>query len=459
MSPDHCKTGGSLSHLAVGDSITHHGLYLRYLDVFHLTRFPQRLPRLINRGLAGDTVEGALKRFPWDISSLRVETASVMFGMNDLDLSLYEPGKSGSEVLRQRAVALDRFEANLRRLVAGLQTVAGEVFLLTPSIFDGTGIQEAANYPDYNFALSHGAARMKHIGECLGLQVIDFHGPLTDINRRGQALRPDFSVVGPDRVHPQAMGHLMMTHHFLKARKLSGDVARVTLRAEDAAPLESVTCRVSDCTVLADGIAFSYQADALPFPVEDAAREALDWVPFTEDFNREILRVTGLAAGAFYLLEIDGIAICARAGEEWNGGVNLALLSSTPQNIQAHRVLKMSHQRWELIGKLRDFVMVECQAAPEARLRRPSVEEVSPLLEARLKSAEGKSWEDFIRRTGEEYVADGFHESEWSGQIEEMLANIQAAAQPKSYRVTLRRIAAQGQPGASAFSPTQTTHT
>jgi lysophospholipase L1-like esterase len=384
MSIDTYKKGCPPSHLAVGDSITHHGLYLLYLDVFHLTRFPQRPLRIINRGLSGDTLEGALKRFPWDILPLRVETASVMFGMNDLDLSLYGTGQSGPEVMRQRTVALERFEENLRRLVAGLQTVAGEVFLLTPTIFDGTGIQDAPNYPDYNAALARGARRMKHIGESLGIPVIDFHGPLTDINRRGQALRPDSTVVGPDRIHPQAVGHLIMTHLFLKAREQPGDIARVTLRAVDAAVLESVTCRVSDCSVLPDGIAFTYQADALPFPVDDAAREALNWVPFTEDFNREILRVTGLGANAPYLLEIDGKAICACTGEEWNAGVNLASLSSTPQNIQSHRILKMSQQRWELIWKLRDFVMVECQAAPEGRLRRPSAEEINPLLAARL---------------------------------------------------------------------------
>jgi hypothetical protein len=58
-----------------------------------------------------------------------------------------------------------------------------------------------------------------------------------------------------------------------------------------------------------------------------------------------------------------------------------------------------------------------------------------------LKAAGGKSWEDFIRRTGEAYVADRFRESEWTRQAEKMLEDIQAAAQPKSYRFTLRSIA------------------
>lgn len=429
-----------MSHLMVGDSITHHGLHPFYLDVFHLTRFPKKAPCIINRGVSGDTLDGALKRFPWDIAPLRVETASVMFGMNDLERSLYEPNQSGPEVMRQRTIILDQFEKNLRDFVVLLQNVADEIFLLTPTIFDGTGTQTVPNCPAYNDALFHGAERVKRIGVSLGLQVIDLYGPLLDINRQGQAIRPDFTVVGPDRIHPESMGHLIITYLFLKARNLSSDVARITVSATDISPQECVNCTVSDFQRGKDFITFTYQAEALPFPVEESAKGALAWVPFTKEFNQEILQVTGLTPNSSYFLEIDGQEICTCLAEEWKSGVNLALQSSAPGTIQAHHVLQLSRIRWELIWKLRELVMVECQASSEGWSQRPSLEQVLPLLDARSKSAVGKDWESFFHKTGEEYPINKPLESEWLRRSEEMLSDIQKAARPKPCRITLRKI-------------------
>ena len=41
-------------HIAIGDSITHVGTYLFYLQLFALTRFPDRSIEFLNAGIAGD---------------------------------------------------------------------------------------------------------------------------------------------------------------------------------------------------------------------------------------------------------------------------------------------------------------------------------------------------------------------------------------------------------------------
>jgi len=429
----------SNSLLAVGDSITHRGLFLHYLEVFHCIRFPQESPHIFNCGLAGGSLDGALKRFPWDISSRSADTATVMFGMNDLDRPLYEPGRSDPETLKKREMVLGKFEENLEQLVERLQSVAGRIVLLTPTIFDDTGTQEAPNCPGFNLALSRGGEVIHRLGGKLGLQVVDFHTPMSEINRRGQALRADFSIVGPDRIHPGAFGHMIMLHLLLKACCPSGDVARVTLRAPGAQTVESVNCTVGDYQKSGDGLVFSYRAEALPFPVADEALAALEWVPFHKEFNREILQMTGLEADALYELQIDGTPICTRDGGAWSRGVDLAEFPSTPQNLQARRVLELSRQRWELIWKLRDFVMVECQAVPDSRPGRPSPDEVCSLLEGRLESAKGQSYEEFFRSTGEDYRLNRLLESEWEQKAGELLSEILKTARPVSHGMRLTR--------------------
>ena len=51
-----------------GDSITHGGLYHKYIVDFYRTRFPERKIRFVNSGIGGDTAAGAMKRIPEDVA-------------------------------------------------------------------------------------------------------------------------------------------------------------------------------------------------------------------------------------------------------------------------------------------------------------------------------------------------------------------------------------------------------
>ncbi|WP_448635054.1 hypothetical protein [Pedobacter panaciterrae] len=45
---------------------------------------------------------------------------------------------------------------------------------------------------------------------------------MTEINVREQKKKPDFTITGPDRIHPGRGGHLVMAALFLKSQGLSG---------------------------------------------------------------------------------------------------------------------------------------------------------------------------------------------------------------------------------------------
>ena len=123
-----------------------------------------------------------------------------------------------------------------------------------------------------------------------------------------------------------------MASLFLKSQGLSGlPVADVRIDAGAAKLQALVNCKVSNLVATTGKVSFDYLAGSLPFPVDTVARtwgnsqrqsDALNWIPFTEDFNREMLQVAGLQAGE-YTLRIDGHAIGQWPASAFAAGINL----------------------------------------------------------------------------------------------------------------------------------------
>lgn len=75
-----------------------------------------------------------------------------------------------------------------------------------------------------------------------GETVVDFHGPMTALNMEQQNRDPGWTIVGGDRVHPGAPGHLMMAWLFLKTQGAPPLVSKI---AVDAAADGAVVGRYS----------------------------------------------------------------------------------------------------------------------------------------------------------------------------------------------------------------------
>jgi hypothetical protein len=61
--------------------------------------------------------------------------------------------------------------------------------------------------------------------------VIDFNTLMLKINAECQKVDPAFSVIGPDRIHPDVRGHTVMTYSFARAQHIEGPVACVEIDA------------------------------------------------------------------------------------------------------------------------------------------------------------------------------------------------------------------------------------
>jgi len=445
LAPLICAAGNATSPLpfrdgdrwcVLGDSITRSGHYHRYVELFYLTRFPDRRLDVINCGISGDTAPGALKRLKWDSLDARPTVVSVMLGMNDVMPGLYNPEESSPDIEIRRAKAAERYYGAMRQLTVALKGAGVQVILITPSIFDDTADLPRRNYPGCGAALAAYGSFVRSLAAELDLPVIDFNGTMTAINAARQRDNPRFTIVGGDRIHPTAPGHLVMAHEFLRAQGLAGPVSRIAIDAAAGMPGLLENCAIERVRILGDGIAFSCIERALPFPVETAARPALALVPFARDFGQQILVVGGLSAGD-YALSIDGKRIREFDAAELAAGVDLALEPATPQALQAAAVLAVLHKKWETAGRLRNLAYCEHYAWPDAP-RPVDLSQMPARLDERLARIGGAN--PSVAESHRQYLRDKPREAELRRELDEAMGAARLAAQPQSREFRLVRV-------------------
>ena len=330
----------------LGDSISAGGRTQTMIADYYLTRFPERTIRFSNAGRSGDSAGGSLGRLQEDVIDKKPTAVSIMFGMNDVGRGYYVVAPSEAQV-KGRKQALDGYQANMEKVVARLRAEAAEpkLLFLTPSPFDHTAVLEKNNnQPGCNDGLGQCAVIVRELAAKNNGTVVDFHGPMTALNVEQQKKDPKWTIMGGDRVHPGAPGHLMMAWLFLKTQGAPAAVSKVAIDAAAGCAAESINAEVTAVEKKDGGVAFTVLEKALPFPIDPAAKPVLELLPIENDLNQEVLAVTGLS-GALYELRIDGAAVGRYTAGELVKGINLAFNEATPQFKQARRVAQLNEQR------------------------------------------------------------------------------------------------------------------
>lgn len=330
----------------LGDSITAGGSYQTMISDYYLTRFPDRTIRFVNAGRPGDTAGGSLKRLQEDVIDKKPTAVAIMFGMNDVSRGSYVSNPDEKKkTLRESAI--NSYKTNMASVVGRIRAEAGnpKLFLITPSPFDQTVLLDKENnQPGCNDGLGRCAEFVRELAARVNGTVVDFHGPMTALNLEQQKNDPRWTIVGADRVHPGAPGHLMMAWLFLKTQGATSVVSTVAVDAAAGGDAECVNAEVTAVAKKDGGVTFTVLEEALPFPVDPAAKPALTLLPIEKDLNQEILSVRGLAAGT-YELKIDGAAAGRHSAQELARGINLALNEATPQFKQAKNVAQINSRR------------------------------------------------------------------------------------------------------------------
>lgn len=348
-----------------GDSITEQRYYGMDVEAFVRTRFPGLAVEFVNSGVGGDKVSGGWAgavdvRLERDVFPFRPTVVTIMLGMNDAAYHAFDPP------------VFEKFQQGYEHLLASLQEHLPDarIVLIEPTPYDD--ITQPPNFPGgYNATLLKYAAYVRELAAKHHLACVDFMTPLVEVTKKAMAEDPKLAAqILPGRIHPSALGELVMSEALLRAWHAPSLVTSVTIDAATHRVTTATNTTVTDVVANDSGLRWSQHDESLPFPVLGLHDEwpqfpptQRDWGALTfftppprrdwskanplaelllrlTDFygvlDQQPLKITGLEAGD-YTLAIDGHDVGTLTSEQLAAGINLAE-KHTPMLEQAYRV-------------------------------------------------------------------------------------------------------------------------
>lgn len=300
-----------------GDSITEQKMYSRIMETYLTACVPELEVTCRQYGWSGEQASGFLSRMAADVLRFDPTVATTCYGMNDHRYVPYQD-EIGETYARNQTAVVEAFKA------AGVRVVLGSPG--TIGLMPGWVRSASGTVDDLNLSL----LKLRNIDiEIAGSQGVAFADVFWPMLKAGHEARKrygeDFMISGKDGVHPGWSGQTVMAWAFLRALGLDGDLGTLSV---DLSRNEATGAGGHD--VLGwSGQVLRVSSRRYPFctgggdPSRDdtiAAGAAL--VPFHEDLNRFILRVTGAPSGKLSVTWGRGTRVYTR--EELEKGINLA---------------------------------------------------------------------------------------------------------------------------------------
>lgn len=345
----------------LGNSITDGGHYHSYIWLYYMTRFPDMPIRVFNGGIGGDTAYDMNKRLDGDIFAMKPSVLMVTFGMNDSGYFEYNgdnPKEFGEQKYQESIKNYQQMEKRFKDLPDT------RIVMVGTSPYDETvQLKENVPFKTKNETIKRIVEYQKESAAKNNWEFTDLNAPMVALNQQNQQKDPAFTLCGSDRIHPDNDGHMVMAYLFLKAQGFVGkEVADMEINASKKQAVKAENCTISNIKKNGKDLSFDYLAEALPYPLDTIARgwgqrkgqaEALKVIPFMDEMNREVLKVTGLKGD--YKLLIDEEEIGTWSGDDLAKGINLAAESKTPQYQQALTVMHLNEYRWEIEKTFREY--------------------------------------------------------------------------------------------------------
>ncbi len=342
----------------IGNSITQDGRYHKVLNTFYSTRYPGSDVRFVGCGVGGETAGDMIVRFERDVMPHRPDYAFLMTGMNDVVEELYLCDiEIDDEVLDAREEAISKYKDLVTQLVDMLQSRGITPILMTPTIYDQSAVIEREPQMGRNDALAICAQFIRQLGSERDLMVVDHYAAMSSINSYMQSLDPSLSIIGPDRVHPQNLGHFVMAYNILRQLHPAGELSSIEINADSGVVTTAVNCEVESVDT-SDGLSFRVKHRSLPMPHMAGYDEAMKYVDFDGEYNCEMLRVKSLESGR-YRLSIGGVVVDTLSSDNLRLGVNMSSYLNSPRYAEAKPILNIINDYSSISGRLRLIANVE----------------------------------------------------------------------------------------------------
>lgn len=425
-----------------GNSITEAGLYENYIWLYYITHFPNERLQVFNGGVGGDVAGQIYTRLSKDLLAKDPSVLVVTFGMNDSRYFEYGDTTKTAQITRD---AVDTSYASFLKIEKVLKAHPHiEKILMTSSPYDETMRNKDNYFKGKSHTLDLIARFQKEAAQRNGWGFVDLLHPMLEITHREQAKKPDFTLTGPDRIHPGSAGHFVMAYFFLKAQGLAGKaVADIVINAQGKL-LRSENAQIKQIQQKDGGISFDYLAQSLPFPIDTVPRvwqnnqiqkEALDIIPFTQEFNQERITFEGLKSGN-YALKIDGKLMGIYTAEACSKGINLAEMSHTPQYQQALQVMDLNKKHRELEAKFRNYYWVNYDFLQEKGLL---LADNAAAMDTIMKHQEDNGWLKAKTNDYKEVVTPSTRK-QLEKEMQWLRDEMYRVNKPKKHRITLTAI-------------------
>jgi len=324
-----------------GDSITDQRLYTTFVETFVVTRYPHMQVKFVHSGWGGDRVSGGGggsidERLRRDVLAYKPTVMTIMLGMNDGSYRAFDED------------IFNKFKIGYEHIIDSVKQAfpAARITVIKPSPFDD--VTRAPNFEGgYNEVLIRYGNFLQDLANKDNLSIADMNTPVVEALKIAKAKdAKEAQQIVPDRVHPQAAGHLIMAEALLKAWQATPTVTTVAIDAGEAKVRDATSTAVSDLKRTGSRLTWVQKDERLPMPInldDGVMKLAVGSSHILEDLDQEMLKVTGLS-GASYILKINGKAIGTFTREQLANGVNLASVS-TPMMTQAAAVHALTLKR------------------------------------------------------------------------------------------------------------------
>ena len=427
----------------VGNSITHGGHYHSFIWLYYMTRFPDKPITIMNAGIGGESAWDMKDRLDYDVFNRKPTYVTLTFGMNDTGYDIYMKDDA-KELSEQRiAKSLESYREIEERLLAKNKI---KKVLIGGSPYDETSRFNNFILRNKNNAILKIIDAQRTSAKKNGWGFVDFNQPMREISRKEQEADSTFTFCRIDRIHPDNDGQMVMAYLFLKAQGLAGDeVSSVSIDAYHSSVITHKNCKISKLKKNGADLTFDYLAYALPYPLDSISRsgwgnkrsqrDAMQLVPFMEEFNQERFQVTNLEKG-MYRLTIDNQFIDNLSSEKLANGVNLADYPNTPQYQQAAKIMYLNEERFEVEKRFREYLWTEYSFLKKEGLLFADDQKAIDKLKEYLPK------DGFLRMSYDWYIKAMNPEIRgvWSNYIKSLVETIYKINKPVTHKVRLVRV-------------------
>ena len=197
--------------VAIGDSITEAGGYLRAIDAVLAQQYPDlKLPPVINAGISGQKAEDLIKRFDKDVVQRKPAVVTISIGINDVWHRMNKPADPK---------VLEAYSQNVEKMVKMAQDARIKVLLLSPTVIEEDPKSEG------NVRLADYVKAGKAIAKKHKCTYVDLHAmflkaiekaPTTMPAEAGKTAAPAKGHFTRDGVHMKPLGDAIMAAGVLR---------------------------------------------------------------------------------------------------------------------------------------------------------------------------------------------------------------------------------------------------